>query len=170
MDDDFLGGRSCFAVCIGRRWGSGDRVFYFREALSHYELSFEYIASFQYPCFKQDPENYTDVKRRFYNMKLRAVIIGMVFLMLVLCSVSQNWAAYGDRKGVRPFDQVVEEHPWQESGAPICDDIESKLTISRFFIIIGPAKIIILNNILTQKATLIEDSDKDNSTTTFSGT
>jgi hypothetical protein len=148
----------------------GIGFFCFREALSHYELSLEDFVSLPISCCKHDSENYSAAKRRFVSMRQRAVIAGLVLLTIVFCLASQSQATYYNRRNIRHFDQVVGEHPWQESGVPINDDTDSKLTISRIFIVIGSARIIIIKNPLNQKATLIEDDNQNSSTATYNGT
>ena len=125
---------------------------------------------FQYLVVSKIPKTIQMLRGGLTTMKLKAVIVSLALLMLIFCSVSQSQAAYGTRQDIRPFDQVVDEHPWQESGAPIYDDTDSKFSVSRIFIVIGFARIITIEKNLIQKATLIQDNSNDNSTVTHSGT
>lgn len=97
-------------------------------------------------------------------MRCKVVLAGLVLLMLIFCSASQSQAAIGKNSHIRPFDQVVDEHPWQESGAPESDVIISALAINKVFIIIGYSKILFIENPLQPKATQIGKDHKGDST------
>ena len=51
-------------------------------------------------------------------MRGKVVLASLALLMLIFCSASQSQAAIGRIHHLHPFDQVVDEHPWQESGSP----------------------------------------------------
>lgn len=96
-------------------------------------------------------------------MRHRAVIAGLVLLTLVFCLASQSQATYYNRRNIRHFDQVVGEHPWQESGSPTVDDSIVPLTICDVFTVIGLVNILIIENPVQPKAWLIEERSTDDS-------
>ncbi len=78
-------------------------------------------------------------------MKIRAVMAGLVLLMLIVCPISQSHAAKSLRHNIHN-NPVVDEHPWQESGAPFDDQSIVPFKAGSVIIVIGPVKFARIGN------------------------
>ncbi len=76
-------------------------------------------------------------------MKIRAVIAGLVILMVVFCLVAPSHAAKSNRHNIN-FLPPADEHPWQESGAPFDNDEILSLSAPTLLFVIWPTNLVII--------------------------
>jgi hypothetical protein len=134
----------------------------------HYPImsySLKISLTFQFPVISIIPKTIQMQKGGLTTMKCKTVIVSLALLMLILCSASQSQAAYGSKPySIHPNDQVLDEHPWQESGAPLNDDIISVFTINDVLIVVLYTKIIIIKSPPQPRASQIGGDRKVDST------
>jgi hypothetical protein len=96
-------------------------------------------------------------------MKVKAVIAGLAILMVVFCVVAPGQAAKSTQHNFN-FMPPADEHPWQESGAPIVDDEVLPVSAPTLIFVIGPNHVLIIRCPIRAKEAADFSVDEHNST------